>query len=445
MPTGMAEMSAALNAPMNDGRQSAARQMIVWAVLLTCIGAAIALFVSAPAEQHKTETIEQDEPVRPFGANAADECRRLSRNATEYLSEQQQKLRYRMRQAACSEAFATTPDDVSNRVAFAQSLPHERRAEAVALLREAAARNDGEANYAIYESHNSWDYHLDRPQLITRDEAQRALISAAELDNPSATNRLAILYGRGGIVKRDPTAERYWTERALRLPLPENVTRADQQIRLARLLAQSPQTGEQTLGRDLLERLAQSGSFGAKAALAAAMRPGDPVRARKLFEEAARDHLGGDTELAQMLLDGEGGPADPKRALSILQSQRHQATPSGLLGQIYLDGKLVPRDVSKGIDLLITAGVWDYDSRLKALRLLASHPQVQISSFNVVLYEAIQAAELGEPDALAALVDLKLSENPQFHDVPGACKLKPMAVQRGDQDAVQRLKDCPAD
>ncbi|MGM4904149.1 tetratricopeptide repeat protein [Tardiphaga sp. 866_E4_N2_1] len=438
-------MSAALNAPMNGGRQPAARHAIVLAVLLACIGAAIALFVSAPAEQRKTGAAEQDEPIQPFGANAANECRRLLRNATEYLPEQQEKLRYRMRQTACSEAFAAAPDDVRNKVAFAQSLPHERRAEAVALLREAAARNDSEANYAIYESHNSWDYHLDRPQLIARDEAQHALIKAAELDNPSAVNRLAILYGRGGIVKRDASAERYWTERALRLPLPENVTRADQQIRLARLLARSPQPDEQTLGRDLLARLAQGGSFGAKAALAEATRPNDPVRARKLFEEAARDRLGGDTELAQMLLDGEGGPADPKRALSILQSQRHQASASGLLGQLYLDGKLVPRDVSKGVDLLITAGVWDYDSRLKALRLLASHPQVQISSLNIVLYEAIQAAELGEPDALAALVDLKLSQNPQFRDVPGACKLKPMAVQRGDQDAVQRLKDCPAE
>ncbi|WP_441243206.1 tetratricopeptide repeat protein [Tardiphaga sp. 768_D3_N2_1] len=438
-------MSAASNAPMNDRRQSGAGQTIVWAVLLICIGAAIALFVSAPAEQHKTGATQQDEPIRPFGANAADECRRLSGNATEDLPEQQDKLRYRMRQAACSEAFASAPDDVRNKVAFAQSLPHERHAEAVALLREAAARNDSEANYAIYDSHNSWDYHLDRPQLITRDEAQRALIKAAELDKPSAANRLAILYGRGGLVKRDPSAERYWTERALRLPLPENVTRADQQIRLARLLARSPQPDEQTLGRDLLERLAQGGSFGAKAALAAMTRPSDPVRARKLFEEATRDRLGGDTELAEMLLNGEGGPADPKRALLILQSQRHQASASGLLGELYLDGKLVPRDVSKGIDLLITAGVWDYDSRLKALRLLADHPEVQISSLNIVLYEAIQAAELGEPDALAALVGLKLSQNPQFRDVPGACKLKSMAVQRGDQDAVQRLKDCPAD
>ncbi len=198
--------------------------------------------------------------------------------------------------------------------------------------------------------------------MIARDEAQRALIKAAELDNPSAVYRLAILYGRGGIVKRDPSAERYWTERALRLPLPENVTRADQQIRLARLLARSPQPQRADRRPGFTPNVSPKAARLAPRRRWLKPRPIHLVeRARKLFEEAARDHLGGDTELAQMLLDGEGGPADPKRALSILQSQRHQASASGLLGELYLDGKLVPRDVPKGIDLLITAGVWDYD------------------------------------------------------------------------------------
>jgi len=35
----------------------------------------------------------------------------------------------------------------------------------------------------------------------------------------------------------------------------------------------------------------------------------------------------------------------------------------------------------------------------------------------------LEAAELGEPGAMAALVALKLSQNAQFHDRPGACKL----------------------
>ena len=50
-----------------------------------------------------------------------------------------------------------------------------------------------------------------------------------------------------------------------------------------------------------------------------------------------------------------------------------------------------------------------------------------------LLYYAEEAAELDEPGAMAALIALKLSENAQFQDRPGACKLIETAVSRGDQ------------
>ena len=55
-----------------------------------------------------------------------------------------------------------------------------------------------------------------------------------------------------------------------------------------------------------------------------------------------------------------------------------------------------------------------------------------------------EAAELDEPGAMAALIDLKLSQNAQFQDRPGACKLIETAVSRGDQTMTQRLADCRA-
>jgi hypothetical protein len=42
------------------------------------------------------------------------------------------------------------------------------------------------------------------------------------------------------------------------------------------------------------------------------------------------------------------------------------------------------------------------------------------------------------PGAVAALIDLKLSANPQFQDRPGACKLMDTAVSRGDRTMAQR-------
>jgi len=61
-----------------------------------------------------------------------------------------------------------------------------------------------------------------------------------------------------------------------------------------------------------------------------------------------------------------------------------------------------------------------------------------------VLYHAAEAAELDEPGAIQALIRLKLSQNAQFQDRPGACKLIETAVSRGDQGLMPRLAECPA-
>jgi TPR repeat protein len=419
---------------------------MLWIALLSSVAAVVVLFVSGPSETTKpiAAPVEQDEVIPPFGATAVSECLRLSVNSKKYLTDTEMNRRIRMRLAACSEATAAAPDDIRMKVAYARALPHEERPQALALLREAAAQNDSEANFEIYESHRSWDHHLDRPQLVTRSEAEQALRKAAELDYPPAVYRMVTLLGRGDLMKRDPVAERYWLERSLQLPPPENVTRADMLIRLGAILAKSDRADERARGLDLLERLNQAGPFGAKPTLATALRASDPVRARALYEEAVRSRLGGDRSLVEMLLNGEGGPADPKRALSMLRNSKDDWSMKGLLGQLMLEGKLAPRDVPKAIDFLITAGVWDYDARLQALQLLAVHPEVSIDSADIVRYEAVQAAELDQPGAMTALIDLKLSHHPQFRDPRGACKLLATAAQRGDPHAAQRLKDCPA-
>ena len=79
-----------------------------------------------------------------------------------------------------------------------------------------------------------------------------------------------------------------------------------------------------------------------------------------------------------------------------------------------------------------------------SLPLLAEHPEVRVSYPKRVLYDAAEAAELDEPGAMKALVELKLSANSQFQDRPGACKLIETAVSRGDRTMTQRLADCRA-
>jgi hypothetical protein len=54
-------------------------------------------------------------------------------------------------------AFAAHPQDTRFKVAVARALPFEQKAQSIALLREAAAEGDAEANYEIYEHYKSWN------------------------------------------------------------------------------------------------------------------------------------------------------------------------------------------------------------------------------------------------------------------------------------------------
>ena len=145
-----------------------------------------------------------------------------------------------------------------------------------------------------------------------------------------------------------------------------------------------------------------------------------------------------------MLIAGEGGPADPKRAVSLLKGVADSWMAKGMLGQLMLEGKWVPRDIQEGIRLIDLASSYDYDTRIQVLRLLAEYPQVRLNYPGHLLFDAEEAAELDEPGAMQALIALKLSANTQFQDRPGACKLIQTAVSRGDQTLAQRLADCRA-
>jgi TPR repeat protein len=255
---------------------------------------------------------------------------------------------------------------------------------------------------------------------------------------------LALLLDRGSIVRRDREAAIYWAERAVASP-PKDETRADLQVLLGRLLVKSDHPDERARGLDLLGGLSRTGQFGAKTQLAIAIRNDDPARARALLEESLRGDPGGATpRLAEMLIAGEGGPADPKRALSLLRAPSDTVGAKAVLGRLYVEGRLVPRNAQEGVRLIDIASQWDLDLRLLVLRLLAAHPDVRVSDPKRVLYDAAMAAELDEPGALALLVDLKLSGNAQFQDRPGACKLIETAASRGDQSMTPRLAECRA-
>jgi hypothetical protein len=344
-------------------------------------------------------------------------------------------------------AFEANPANADLKAAYARNLPYEQKAEAVAMLREAAAQGSAEAYHQLYEHHRSWDRgDLDKVPLVTRAEAAQALRRAAELGHAFSTQMLIRQLEDGDIIKRDPVAARYWAERAVASPA-KDTSKGGLLVTLGRLLATSDKPDERARGLEILERLSAPGhyQYGAKTELALAIRKEDPVRARTLLEESRRPDPGGAiVPLAEMLIAGEGGPADPKRAVSLLKGTSDSWMAKGMLGRLALEGKWVPRDIQEAVRLIDISSGYDLDARLQVLRLLAENPEVRVNYPKRVLYDAVQAAELDEPGAMKALIDLKLSANTQFQDRPGACKLIETAVSRGDQTMTQRLSDCRA-
>jgi TPR repeat protein len=412
---------------------------MLWLGVLAIAGLAAALLLppltlSRPSEPEPEIALTAD--------NARGICMELSENPKGYLSSEEWDRRRARRTASCDMAFAAAPYDLTLKVRVVLALPHEQRAEELAILRETAAQGSPEAWYWIYESYKSWDQgDYGRPQLVTRAEADRALHMAAQMGHPFATQMLALLPDRGGIVKRDPVAARYWAERAIANPA-SGVTKGDLTALLGRLLATSNKPEERARGLDLLERTNKAGVFGAKRELAKAIRREDPVRARKLLEEALWPDSGGAlAPLAEMLIAGEGGPADPTRAVKLLRGA-HTPSVEGALGRLTLEGRLVPRDPQEAARLIGLEGTWYLDARTEVLKILAANTEVRVDRPGDTLYYAMEAAELDEPGATTALIELKLSDNAQFRDPPGACKLIETAVARGDQSMAPRLAGC---
>jgi len=431
----------------NDSLPTATRTVVVWAGIFAALVVAVLslpLVFSGPGQPNAA----QPEPVLT-SQNAVELCQQLFEEPKEYIDDAARRRRWDLRHDACKMAFEANPSNADLKAAYARNLPYEKKTEAIAMLREAASQGSAEAYLQIYHHHRSWDRgDLDKVPLVTRAEAARALQKAAELGHPSAMPTLARRLEDGDIVKRDIVAARYWAERAVaNLDPSKHASKGGLLVMLGSLLAKSDKPDERARGIEILEKLSEPGhyQYGAKTELALAIRKQDPVRARTLFEESRRPDPGGATvPLAEMLIAGEGGPADPKRALSLLKGTSDSWMAKGMLGQLTLEGKLVPRDIQEAVNLIDRAGSYDFNARMQVVRLLAAYPETRVSHPKRTLYDAVEAAELDEPGAMKALIELKLSANAQFQDRPGACKLIETAVGRGDQSMAQRLADCRA-
>ena len=327
-------------------------------------------------------------------------------------------------------------------------MPHAQRAEELALLREAAAQGSAEANYEIYELHKSWDRgDLDKAPMVPRAEADRALRKAAELGHPFSTQMLAILLDRGGTVKRDPVAARYWAERALDNPAKDSDRGS---------LAGFPRTPAGELGQAGGTRPRSGDTRTTQCARVLPVRRQDRTGARDpqgrpgARAEAAR---GGAQSRSRRRDAAAGGNADRGRRRPGRPAARAE-TAEGPEGHRRREGR-ARASLSRrqtGAARCPGSGEPDRHGRphgtstrgSRSLQLLAANPEVRVTHPKSTLYYATEAAELDEPGAMTALIELKLSANPQFQDRPGACKLIETAVSRGDPSMAPRLSECRA-
>jgi hypothetical protein len=129
-------------------------------------------------------------------------------------------------------------------------------------------------------------------------------------------------------------------------------------------LSQWDDAAERKRGIAMLEALGNRGD--AQSHLAEAIRKENPAKAQILLEGALRSYPGHAlTPLCEMLLKGEGGAKDERRALALLKGAPSDAQhPRALLGQLILEGRLVPRDPATAIKYLIPWSQWDYDTHL---------------------------------------------------------------------------------
>jgi TPR repeat protein len=369
-------------------------------------------------------------------ASVVQECLRLKALKIDWGDRENAAKHRKLWLDTCRQAYATNGDDPHIKVALAGAMTE--RTEFIPLLRAAIAQDDTEAMLVLFNDFNSFDQNPGRPDLIPRAEAEKALRRAAELGNADAIFRLATILRRGGPIRHDPAQSRSWGEKALANP-PKDMRPSDVAVVVGEWLSESDKADERQRGIDILEKLAKTGRGDARAYLAVAIRGSDPVRARQLLEQAVRTYPGhAEAPLSDMLIKGEGGPKDEKRAVSMLQRSAYDAQHSKwMLGQLTLEGRLVRRDVAAAVKLLGPWSQWDYDTRLQIVRLLAENPEVQMGYPERFLYTATEDAELGEPGAMDALIALKLSRHTQFADKAGGCALAARAGKKLDECAAK--------
>lgn len=349
--------------------------------------------------------------------------------------------------AACRTAAVAFPDEQRFAIQLARAMFMEAKPQDEVILptvRRFADNGHIEAQYLMWRMHSTKIDPLRNP--LEANRILNYLRNAAEAGHAEAVFEMYSLRRFGGVLKRDLTEAVRWTDRMANLPVQgpagdwkekaelEAVGRiqgASLRLRLPHLSAD-----DKAKAFALLKQSHEAGDDMALMPYANALRLGagtdkQPAAARALLEKAPANDSNAKMALADMLLAGEGGPRDVKRALAMLDEKNLQyfSERARLLADTYLKGELIGRDPRRAMAALQN-GFGDLDNAITLAGLLRDY-QMKVDKERLLKLLSL-AAVVGEPGAGLALAKLKLSQNPDFRDEAGAREILALMTRDGD-------------
>ncbi|MBN9084708.1 MAG: hypothetical protein BGP04_25840 [Rhizobiales bacterium 62-17] len=349
--------------------------------------------------------------------------------------------------AACRTAAVAFPDEQRFAIQLARAMFMEAKPQDEVILptvRRFADNGHIEAQYLMWRMHSTKIDPLRNP--VEANRMLNYLRNAAEAGHAEAVFEMYSLRRFGGPLKRDRAEAVRWADRMANLPSQgpggdwkdKAELEATGRIQGAALRLRMPDlpAADKAKAFALLKQSHEAGDDIALMPYAYALRFGagtdkQPAAARAVLEKAPANDSNAKMALADMLLAGEGGPRDVKRALAMLdeKSLQYYSERARLLADTYLKGELIGRDPRRAMAALQN-GFGDLDNAITLAGLLRDY-QMKVDKERLLKLLSL-AAVVGEPGAGMALAKLKLSQNPDFRDEAGAREVLALMTRDGD-------------
>jgi len=302
-----------------------------------------------------------------------------------------------------------------------------------ALLRRAEA-GDAEAQY---QAGVAYQFSLGTPR---NDAAARSWFAKAAAQNhvrALASLGYMLTVGAGGSV------DVVGAEKALRQA--GEAGEASAWANLAELVLQQ-RPAERAQAMALLERAVAAGAMNARYRLGRFLIEGevvaaDPVRGRKLLEEAAENaHPLAETYLAYLIYEARD-PGEAARGFALARRAASADLPVALneLGRYHMTGFGTPRDPRRAASAFATAGEQGEPSGWFNLALLHTDPKYGMHNLALARQAAIRAADLGHLPAAALAGQMLFKAEGGPRDRAGARPYLQRAAEGGIADAQSLL------